>query len=97
MKNLVSLVNYEGTARFSVVGWFWGVICLYETTHIVIECPGLNNPRKREVGKNLLRQWRGDVVCLQETKLDSVDFKTVCSLWGNLYVGWEPLNAVNTA
>ncbi len=44
MKNLVSLVNYEGTARFSVVGWFWGVICLYETTHIVIECPGLNNP-----------------------------------------------------
>jgi hypothetical protein len=57
---------------------------------------GLNNPRKREVVKNLLRDWKGDVVCLQETKLDLLDLKTIKSLWGNSYVGWEVLNAINT-
>ena len=30
---------------------------------------GLNDPRKRLVVKNLLRKWKCDVVCLQETKL----------------------------
>ena len=29
----------------------------------------LNDPRKRLVVKNLLRKWKCDVVCLQETKL----------------------------
>jgi exonuclease III len=48
---------------------------------------GLNNPRKRELVKNLLRDWKGDVVCLQETKLAVVDLKIIRSLWGNMYVG----------
>ena len=34
---------------------------------------GLNDPRKRLVVKNLLREWKYDVVCLQETKIASMN------------------------
>jgi exonuclease III len=58
---------------------------------------GLNDPKKREVLKNWLRKWKVDVVCLQETKLDKVDWKVIQSIWGNRYVGWVVLNAEHTA
>ena len=32
---------------------------------------GLNNPQKREVCKNLLKEWKCNIVCFQETKLVS--------------------------
>ena len=31
---------------------------------------GLKNPQKRDTVKNLLKEWKCDVVCFQETKLD---------------------------
>ena len=46
---------------------------------------------------NLLRDWKCDVVCLQETKVAKMDLGMVRSLWSNPYLGWVALNAVNTA
>jgi hypothetical protein len=38
--------------------------------------------------RNLLRQWRVDIVCLQETKLDFISRKIINSLWGCSYVDY---------
>ena len=44
---------------------------------------GLNDPQKRIVVKNMLREWKCDVVCLQETKIFP-------------YVDWAVLEADQT-
>ena len=58
---------------------------------------GVNNTQKREVIRNFLQDWRCDVVCLQETKIDCMDIRMVRSLWGNQFVDWLALDAINTA
>ena len=57
---------------------------------------GLNDVRKHLVVRNLLREWNCDVVCLQETKLASMDRQLICSLWICLYVDWVTLDANQT-
>ena len=34
---------------------------------------GLNDPQRHLVVRNLLREWKGDIICLQETKLAGID------------------------
>ncbi|XP_030929714.1 uncharacterized protein LOC115955640 [Quercus lobata] len=58
---------------------------------------GLNDFQKRLVVRNLLREWKCDVICLQETKIASIDRQLVCSIWGCLYVDWVALDADQTA
>ena len=58
---------------------------------------GLNNPQKREVCKNILKEWRYDIVCLQETKLSSLNSALVQSLWGSPFIDWAVLDMVQTS
>lgn len=44
---------------------------------------GLNEVGKRLGVQNMLRGWRVDFVCLQETKLEVVSRAVVSSLWGD--------------
>ena len=58
---------------------------------------GLNDVWKHLVVRNLLRKWNCDVVCLQETKLASMDRQLICSLWSCPYVDWVALDVNQTA
>jgi exonuclease III len=49
---------------------------------------GLNNRGKRLKISNLLRAWKVDIVCFQETKLVSCSNWLVHSLWDCPYVDW---------
>ena len=57
----------------------------------------LNNPHKRDVVRNLLKEWKCDAICLQETKQDNTISTIVKSLWGSTYVDWIVLDAIHTA
>jgi len=38
--------------------------------------------------RNLIRQWKADIICLQETKLDFISNSIVRSLWGCHFIDW---------
>ena len=50
---------------------------------------GLNDWEKRRRVHNSLRMWKGDVVCLQKIKMESISTGVVRSIWGSPFVGWE--------
>ncbi|XP_050278001.1 uncharacterized protein LOC126719499 [Quercus robur] len=56
----------------------------------------LNDSQKRLVVRNLLREWKCDVVCLQEIKLTGIDRQLVCSIWSCLYVDLVALDVDQT-
>ena len=58
---------------------------------------GLNNSQKIEVCKNLLKEWKCDIVCFQETKISSINVAFVWSLWGSPFIDWAILDVVQTS
>jgi exonuclease III len=49
----------------------------------------LNDKEKRLGIRGLLREWKANIVCLQETKMDVITREVVRSLWGCHHVGWS--------
>ena len=71
----------------------WETLVVMKLKMTSLNVRGLNDPQKRLVVKNLLREWKCDVVCLQETKIARMDRQMVCSLWSCPYVDWVALEA----
>ncbi|KAG2705942.1 hypothetical protein I3760_05G081100, partial [Carya illinoinensis] len=53
----------------------------------------LNEDNKRLQIRHLLREWKADIVCLQETKLKLINRNMVRSIWSCTYVDWVYLAA----
>jgi exonuclease III len=47
---------------------------------------GLNDKDKRLCVRNLIRMWKADIICLQETKMADINRRVIQSLWGNQHV-----------
>ena len=58
---------------------------------------GVNDSDKRKVIKNLIRTNRVDLVCLQETKVQEMNFDMVCSLGVGRFLDWTAMNAEGSA
>ena len=58
---------------------------------------GINDRDKRALLKNFLRDWKCDLICIQETKLEEVALPNIRSIWGNQAVGFAVLKAIGTA
>ena len=41
----------------------------------------------------MIRNWKADIVCLQETKLELITRGVICSLWGGQHVDWVYLGS----
>jgi hypothetical protein len=49
---------------------------------------GLNKRSKRLRISNLLRYWKVDIICFQETMVHGMSRSFLCSLWGCNHVDW---------
>ena len=58
---------------------------------------GANDSDKRKVIKNLIRTNKVDLVCLQETKVQEMNFDMVRSLGVGRFLDWTAMNAEGSA
>ena len=49
------------------------------------------------VYKNLLKEWKCDIVCFQESKVSSCNVAFVRNLWGSPFIDWAVLDAMQTS
>ena len=54
---------------------------------------GLNDRDKRLQVRNMVRRWRPDVICLQETKMELITRAVIRSLWRGQHVDWSYLGS----
>ena len=58
---------------------------------------GLNDKDKCLRMRNLIRMWKTDIICLQETKMAVINRRVIQSLWGNQHVDWISLGSNGAA
>jgi hypothetical protein len=58
---------------------------------------GLNIVWKQAIVRNMLKDWKGDIICLQKAKIVEMDQCVVRSLWRSPFGDWVTLDAVGTA
>lgn len=57
---------------------------------------GLNDFNKRDIIKSLVRKWKVDILCLQETKLQEWNATLIHHIWGNRWAAWVELKESGT-
>ena len=57
----------------------------------------MNEYEKRVKIWRRLREWKADIVCLQETKMEVINIEVVRSVWGCVYVDWLYLGATGVS
>ncbi|KAK9283175.1 hypothetical protein L1049_011409 [Liquidambar formosana] len=50
---------------------------------------GLGGRVKRRVARKLIKDWKVDVLCIQETKLEMMDASCIRQIWGNCNAQFE--------
>ena len=75
----------------------WDILVFMNLKILSWNVRGLNDRRKCSIVKNLLRDWKRDVICFQETKLTSMDRQMVGNVWSYPFVDWVALDAVQSA
>jgi exonuclease III len=53
----------------------------------------MNELEKRSKIRGLLREWKANIVCLQETKMEVSSREVIYSVWGCVYVDWVYLGS----
>jgi hypothetical protein len=54
---------------------------------------GMNELEKRTKFRGLLKEWKADIVCLQETKMEVISREVVYSVWGCVSLDWVYLGS----
>ncbi|XP_070017179.1 uncharacterized protein [Nicotiana sylvestris] len=57
---------------------------------------GLNDKKKREIIKSQVQNWRADIICMQETKVEGDIKEIVNQIWGGRWVSYASLKASGT-
>jgi exonuclease III len=65
----------------------------YEAKNSFLACEGVEQEEKTLRVSNLLKDWKVDVICFQETKLHSLSRYVVRSLWRCNHIDWCTLDS----
>ncbi|RVX00292.1 hypothetical protein CK203_024581 [Vitis vinifera] len=100
LKKLVSTINYDGLAgREAEEGELEGKLhwFLMKLKIMSWNVRGLHDPDRRMVIKSMVRKYKPDLVCFQETKMKEMFDRIVRSLGIGRNLGWVSLDARGSA